>query len=133
MPIVPQPTGPATAVVVTGGKQYRVSPGQRVVVGRLAAEPGAEVTLDKVLMHADGDSFQVGNPTIEGLGVTVKVVGHSRGPKVLAFRYKSKKNVRVRKGTRADLTTIEVTAIGDAKPAAKRGRATKAEAAEGDE
>lgn len=112
---MPESKQSATAVVVSGGKQYRVSAGDRVLVGRLKAEVGAELVLDRVLLHADGDEIKVGNPGIEGLSVTAKVLQHSRGPRIEVLRYKSKKRVRVHKGARADYTTIEVLAIGGKK------------------
>jgi len=104
---------------VAGGKQYRVAAGDQVLVGRLKAEVGAELVLDRVLLHVDGQEVKVGNPGIEGLTVTAKVLRHSRGPRIEVLRYKSKKNVRVHKGARADYTAIEVLAIGDRKPAKK--------------
>lgn len=123
----PQPT--ASAVIVSGGKQYRVAKGDRILVQRLSAEAGSEVVIDRVLLHADGDEVKVGAPAIDGLTVTARVVGHPRGRKTVAFRYKSKKNVRVRRGGRADLTALEIVSIGppDAaeKPAPKRTRAKK--------
>lgn len=126
---MPESKQSATAVVVSGGKQYRVSAGDRVLVGRLKAEVGSELTLDRVLLHADGDEVKVGNPGIEGLTVTARVLQHSRGPRIEVLRYKSKKNVRVHKGARADYTAIEILAIGDRK-AAKAGKKEADEAAE---
>lgn len=136
----------ASAVIVSGGKQYRVAEGDRILVDRLAAETGSEVVIDRVLLSADGDDVKVGTPAIDGLTVTAKVVGHPRGKKVVAFRYKSKKNVRVHRGARADLTALEILSIGapekkaktekaervekDEKPQARRSRAKKAEKAE---
>jgi large subunit ribosomal protein L21 len=124
---VPESKQSATAVVVSGGKQYRVAAGDKILVGRVKADVGSELTFDKVLLHTDGDQVQVGSPGIEGLTVTAKVLKHSRGPRIEVLRYKSKKNVRVHKGGRADYTSIEVLAIGgkgetaEAKPkAAKR-------------
>lgn len=93
---------------MSGGKQYRVAPGDRILVDRLAAEPGAEVTFDRVLLMDDGDEVQVGKPTVEGAKVAARVVGHSRGPKIEVLRYKSKKRVRVHRGARADLTALEI-------------------------
>jgi len=116
---VPEAKSPVTAIVVAGGKQYRVAAGDQVLVGRLKAEVGAELVLDRVLLHVDGQEVKVGNPGIEGLTVTAKVLRHSRGPRIEVLRYKSKKNVRVHKGARADYTAIEVLAIGDRKPAKK--------------
>jgi large subunit ribosomal protein L21 len=101
-----------TAVVVSGGKQYRVAPGDRILVDRVAAEPGTRHSLDRVLLVAEGDSRRIGTPTVEGVVVTTRVLAHRRGPKIDVLRYKSKKRVRVRRGARADLTALEVLAIG---------------------
>jgi large subunit ribosomal protein L21 len=109
---VPEPKQPATAVIVSGGKQYRVAEGDRILVDRLAADPGSEVTIERVLLHADGNDVRVGVPAIDGLTVTAKVISHPRGPKIVAFRYKPKKRVRVHRGARADLTAIEIVSIG---------------------
>lgn len=108
-----------SAVVVSGGKQYRVAPGDRILVDRLAAEPGAEVVLDRVLLLDDGEDVKVGTPSVEGASLTARVIAHSRGPKIDVLRYKSKKNVRVHRGARADLTAIEIldpAAKAEAKP-----------------
>ena len=143
---MPSPKPSASAVIVSGGKQYRVAKGDRILVDRLAAETGSEVVIDRVLLSADGDDVKVGTPAIDGLTVTAKVVGHPRGKKVVAFRYKSKKNVRVHRGARADLTALEIVSIGapekkqksekaakpepEAKPRATRTRAKKTEKTE---
>jgi large subunit ribosomal protein L21 len=114
-PFVPESKQSATAVVVSGGKQYRVSAGDQVLVGRVKAEVGSELVFDRVLLHIDGDNVKVGTPGIEGLTVTAKVLQHSRGPRIEVLRYKSKKRVRVHKGARADYTSIEILAVGDRK------------------
>jgi large subunit ribosomal protein L21 len=128
---VPSPDSALTAVVASGGKQYRVAPGDRVLVDRLAAEPGAEIKLGRVLMVADGEDFKVGSSALDGVTVVARVIRHARGPKIDAFRYKSKKRVRVRHGSRAELTALEILEIGgkgrpqpQAQPEAepKRGR-----------
>ena len=116
---MPEAKSPATAVVVSGGKQYRVAAGDQVLVGRLKAEVGSELVFDKVLLHADGKDVRIGTPGVEGLTVTAKVLRHLRGPRIEVLRYKSKKRVRVHKGARADYTTIEVVAIGERKDARK--------------
>ena len=97
-----------SAVIVSGGKQYRVAPGDTILVDRLAAEPGSEVTLDRVLLLDDGDDVRIGTPLVDGYSLTARVIGHKRGPKIEVLRYKSKKNVRVHKGARADLTALEI-------------------------
>ena len=133
---MPESKQSATAVVVSGGKQYRVAAGDKVLVGRLKAEVGSELVLDRVLLHADGDEVRVGTPGIEGLTVTARVLRHSRGPRIEVLRYKSKKNVRVHKGARADYTAIEILAIGEHKPvkAEKAGKAAaKADQPEADQ
>ena len=124
-----------TAVVVSGGKQYRVAPGDKILVDRLAAEPGSEVSLDRVLLLDDGDEVKVGAPLIDGFAIPARVIGHSRGPKIEVLRYKSKKKVRVHRGARADLTAIEILdtrAKTESKKAAtaKKAKAEDAEASE---
>jgi large subunit ribosomal protein L21 len=133
---VPKPDGSLSAIVVSGGKQYRVAPTDRVLVDRLVAEPGSTVKLDRVLFVRDGDEIKVGTPAIEGMDVEAKVIGHSRGPRIETLRYKSKKRVRVHRGGRADYTALEILAVGgllvpsgteteeeaEAKPAKGKGR-----------
>ena len=109
---MPKPDGSLSAVVVSGGKQYRIAPGDQILVDRLAAEPGSSLKLGRVLLFAHGDEIKVGSPDIDGMDVDVKVLAHRRGPRVESLRYKSKKRVRVHHGGRADLTAIEIIAIG---------------------
>src|SRR5262249_41649856 len=111
--------GSLTAVIVSGGKQYRVAPGDRILVDRLQADTGAELTLDRVLLIADGTTTKVGLHELQGETVQARVIGHPRGPKVDVLRYKSKKRVRVHRGARADLTALEILRIGSAAQAAK--------------
>jgi len=109
---VPKSDGSLSAVIVSGGKQYRVAPGDQILVDRLAAEPGSSIKLGRVLLLRDGSDIKVGAPGIDGIDVDVKVLAHRRGPRVESLRYKSKKHVRVHHGGRADLTAIEILAIG---------------------
>lgn len=109
---VPKPDGSLSAVVVSGGKQYRVAPGDQVLVDRLDAEPGASLKLDRVLLFNDGSEVKVGAPIVDGIDVEVKVLAHRRGPRVEGLRYKSKKRVRVHHGGRADLTALQIIAVG---------------------
>ena len=97
---------------MSGGKQYRVSLGDRILVDRIAAEPGTSVKIGRVLLFADGESTQVGTPAVDGLDVDARVIGHERGPRVESIRYKSKKRVRVHHGGRAHLTALEIIAVG---------------------
>src|SRR5258708_5177115 len=136
---VPKPDSSLSAVVVSGGKQYRVAPGDKILVDRLTAEPGASLKLGRVLLFNDGKEIKVGNPVIEGLDVEAKVLAHSRGPRIDVLRYKSKKRVRVHRGARADLTALEIIAVGgigveketktEAKPKGKAKAAPKKAAA----
>jgi large subunit ribosomal protein L21 len=96
--------------VVSGGKQYRVSPGDRLLVDRLKAEAGTEFRLDRVLLLADGDEVKLGE-SLQGSSVLARVVAHRRGPKLRVLRYKSKKRVRVHRGARADLTLLEIVEV----------------------
>ena len=114
---MPKPDGSLSAVVVSGGKQYRVGPGDKILVDRLAAEPGSSVKLDRVLLVRDGSDIKVGAPAIEGMVVDAKVLAHSRGPRIETLRYKSKKRVRVHRGGRADYTALEILAVGGLKVA----------------
>ncbi len=109
---MPKPDASLSAVIVSGGKQYRVAPGDKVLVDRLAAEPGSSVKLDRVLLVHDGSEINVGVPAISGMVVDAKVLAHSRGPRIETLRYKSKKRVRVHRGGRADYTALEILAIG---------------------
>jgi large subunit ribosomal protein L21 len=131
---VSKPDGSLSAVVVSGGKQYRVAPGDHILVDRIAAEPGSSMKLGRVLLFNDGNETKIGAPSVDGIDVEVKVLAHRRGPRLESLRYKSKKRVRVHHGGRADLTAIEIIAVGGitADPhketAAKDKPATKAKA-----
>jgi large subunit ribosomal protein L21 len=109
---VPKSDGSLSAVIVSGGKQYRVAPGDHILVDRLAAEPGSSLKLGRVLLLRDGSDIKVGAPGIEGVDVEIKVLAHRRGPRIESLRYKSKKRVRVHHGGRADLTAIEILTVG---------------------
>jgi large subunit ribosomal protein L21 len=109
---VPKPEESPSAVVVSGGKQYRVTAGDRVLVDRLKAEPGSSVKLGRVLLLRDGDEVSIGNPGVDGAEVEAKVIAHRRGPRIETLRYKSKKRVRVHRGGRADLTAVEILTVG---------------------
>ena len=121
-PTVPEPSGSLSAVVVSGGKQYRVAPGDRILVDRLKADAGSELTLDRVLLIADGGTTKVGLHELQGQSVRARVLGHPRGPKIDVIRYKPKKRVRVHRGARADLTALEILSIGAAPEAEKPAR-----------
>ena len=99
------------AVVQTGGKQYRVSQGDTLKVEKLAAEEGASVELDKVLMIADDDDIRVGRPYVEGGKVTAMVKAHGRAKKVKIVKFKRRKQHLKRQGHRQSYTELEITGI----------------------
>jgi large subunit ribosomal protein L21 len=99
------------AVIKTGGKQYKVSEGQTLKVEKLAAEEGAKVDLEQVLMVADGDDVKVGSPYIEGGKVTATVRAHGKGKKVEIVKFRRRKHSRKHQGHRQDFTEIEINTI----------------------
>jgi len=99
------------AIVETGGKQYRVAPGQRLAVELLDAQPGSTVALDRVLLVSDGSGVRVGTPTVPGARVLAEVVEHGKGEKIVVFRYKSKVRYRRRTGHRQRLTRLLIREI----------------------
>lgn len=103
------------AIIRTGGKQYRVSEGDRIAVERLEVEAGTELTLDEVLLVADGDSVAVGAPTIAGATVAARVEEHFRDRKVTVFKYKNKTRQRKLRGHRQQQTRLTITGITSGK------------------
>lgn len=100
------------AVVETGGKQYRVSPGEVLKVEKLPVEVGEKFVLDQVLLiKDDNDSIKVGTPIIENARVTVAVVEQGRSKKVIVYKYKKRKNERKKQGHRQAFTRIKVETI----------------------
>ncbi len=100
------------AVIETNGKQFRVAQGTKLTLDRLATKPGNDLTIDKVLLiEKDGGEVVVGKPYVSGAKVTLKVVEETRGPKLLIWKHRRRKNSRKRQGHRADQTKVEVTAI----------------------
>lgn len=123
------------ALVKTGGKQYRVAKDDTILVERIAADEGAQVILDDVVMLGDGDKVTIGTPTVEGAAVSATVMRQTRGPKIIIFRRKRRKNHRRTQGHRQDLTLLKITDIAEdakklAKPAAPKAAAPKTAAAE---
>jgi large subunit ribosomal protein L21 len=99
------------AVIETGGKQYRVAPGDVIEVEKLDAGEGAEVALDRVLMVADGEQIKIGTPMLSGAKVMAKVKSHGRADKVRIFKLRRRKNYRRTQGHRQHYTEIEITGI----------------------
>ena len=101
------------ALVKTGGKQYRVAKDDTILVERITAEEGAEVILDDIVMLGDGDKVTIGTPRVEGAAVSATVVRQTRGPKIIIFRRKRRKNHRRTQGHRQDLTLLKINAVAE--------------------
>lgn len=99
------------AVIVTGGKQYRVTEGDIVFVEKLEAADGAEVTFDKVLAVGEEGSVKVGAPVVEGASVVGKVLKNGKGKKIHVLTYRSKKGSKRAMGHRQPYTKVEITTI----------------------
>jgi large subunit ribosomal protein L21 len=99
------------AVIETGGKQYRVEVGTELEVELLDVEPGKTISLDRVLLVADGGEATIGQPLVDGAAVSAEVVRQARGDKVIAFKYRPKARRRVKKGHRQELTVLRVSDI----------------------
>lgn len=99
------------AVIRTGGKQYRVATNQVIEVEKLDAEAGSTVELSEVLMVGEGDNATVGSPLVEGASVTATVLEQGKGPKLIVFKKRRRKNYRRKTGHRQKLTVLRVTDI----------------------
>lgn len=99
------------AVIKTGGKQYRVSAGEKLKVEQLAADIGSEIILNEVLLVGNGESVTMGAPLITGATVRAKVVAHGRGEKVSIFKMRRRKHYRKSQGHRQNYTEIEILGI----------------------
>jgi len=99
------------AVIVTGGKQYRVEQGERLRVELLTADVGSTVELDQVLLVADGTQFKVGSPLVEGAKVSAEVLGHGRHKKVEILKFRRRKHHMKRMGHRQYFTELKITGI----------------------
>ncbi len=99
------------AIIQTGGKQYKVEVGSEILVEKLNAEVGSEVEFD-VLLTADDNNVSVGKPVLEGVKAKAKVLEQGKEKKVIVFRYKAKKNIRVKNGHRQPYTKVEILSIG---------------------
>jgi large subunit ribosomal protein L21 len=99
------------AIVKTGGKQYRVAPGDQIVVERLDGNVGAEIFLDRVLAISDRDSGAIGRPTLANASVRTRIIQQPRGTKVIVFKKKRRKNYRRKHGHRQELTVLRIEEI----------------------
>lgn len=105
------------AVIKTGGKQYRVTPGEKLKVEKLLGEVGSDFTIDKVLMMVDGDNVTIGAPLIAGASVPATVLAHGRGDKVMIFKFRRRKHYRKTQGHRQSYTEIQIGDFGSSKTA----------------
>jgi large subunit ribosomal protein L21 len=99
------------AVIKSGGRQYKVSVGERLEVNRLQVEPGEQVTFDEVLLIGDASTTMVGTPFVENAFVLATAEAQARGKKVIVFKYKPKKRYRHRRGHRQELTVLTIDDI----------------------
>ncbi|RUO98457.1 50S ribosomal protein L21 [Hyphomicrobium sp.] len=102
------------AVIKTGGKQYRVSKDDVVTIERVSGDAGAKVEFGEVLMVGSGADVTIGAPFVSGAKVIAELVEHSRGPKLIAFKKRRRKNSRRKKGHRQDLSIVRITDIAGA-------------------
>jgi large subunit ribosomal protein L21 len=118
------------AVVRTGGKQYRVAAGDKIVVEKLEGEAGASITLADVLLAGEGSELQ----SVEGLTVSAEIIAQAKADKVIIFKKKRRHNYRRKNGHRQQHTILKITAIGaqEKKAKAKKADAAPAAAAEGE-
>ncbi len=99
------------AVIQTGGKQYRVAPGDRLRVEKLPGERGATVTFDNVLMVGGEGAARVGTPVLAGVKVTAQITAQDRAKKIIVFKFKRRKNYRRKHGHRQSYTELHITGI----------------------
>ena len=99
------------AIIVTGGKQYKVEAGDTLYIEKLDVEADSEITFDKVIAVGKEDGIVVGAPYVEGATVTAKVLKNGKGKKITVFTYKPKKNEKRKKGHRQPYTKVEITGI----------------------
>src|ERR1700752_3245538 len=99
------------AVIKTGGKQYKVAPGEQLRVELIPADVGAQIVLDQVLMVGDGEAVRLGQPTLSGATVKATVVAHGRGEKISIFKMRRRKNYKKHQGHRQGFTELKIAAI----------------------
>jgi len=117
------------AVIETGGKQYRVEVGTELEVELLDVQPGQAITLDRVLLVADGDESAIGRPLVADAAVSAEVLRQTRGEKLISFKYRPKARSRVKKGHRQELTVLRITDVRlGTKSAAESVRKAEADA-----
>jgi len=99
------------AVIKTGGKQYLVSPGEKIKIEKINKKEGAEVTFNEVLLMEKNKKVEIGDPQVKGVKVTGKVLKQDKSKKVIIFKYKAKKRYKVKKGHRQPFTEVQIINI----------------------
>ena len=99
------------AVIKTGGKQYRVSAGNKIKVEQIPADVGSEITLDQVLMVGEGESVKIGSPVVAGAAVKATVLSHGRHDKIKIFKMRRRKHYQKHQGHRQNYTEIRIDGI----------------------
>jgi len=99
------------AVIKTGGKQYIVTPGEKIKIEKIAKKEGSEISFPEVLLLEKGKKIEIGTPLIKGVKVIGKIVRHGKAKKVIIFKYKAKKREKTKKGHRQPFSEVEITKI----------------------
>ena len=102
------------AIILTGGKQYKVAAGDTIFVEKLDADAGTSYTFDNVLALLDGDNATFGKPMVEGASVSATIEGDGKAKKVIVYKYKAKKGFHKKKGHRQPFTRVKIEAINPA-------------------
>ncbi|MBU2036966.1 50S ribosomal protein L21 [Patescibacteria group bacterium] len=96
------------AVIKTGGKQYLITPGQKLKIEKIEGEEGGKVFFDQILLTVEKDKTQIGQPRVAGAPVSAKILKQDRADKITVFKYKSKKRHKVKRGHRQPYTLVEI-------------------------
>ena len=99
------------AVLKTGGKQYKVSEGDVIIVEKLTGDVGSTVTFDEILMTSDGDNYKIGTPTVAEAKVTGEIIAQDKNKKIIVFKSKRRKSYKKKLGHRQNITKLKITGI----------------------
>lgn len=116
------------AVIKTGGKQYKVAPGDLLTVEKLVGDAGKAIDFGEVLMVGEGEAVEVGAPFVAGAKVSAEIAEHARGPKIIVFKKRRRQNSRRKNGHRQDLTVLRITEIAGLGKVARAESASATEA-----